>query len=81
MVELRLVVLMPKDQPVNDAGVEVLWSETGDRRKLVVLKVPGNDFPSQDFSKWGAAFQQIRSRYATALNIDERQMRVYLISG
>jgi len=81
MVELRLVVLMPKDQPVNDCGVEVAYSEIGDRKKLLVLKVSGNDFPSQDFSKWGAAFQQIRSRYATALNIDERQMRVYLISG
>ena len=80
MVELRLVVLMPKDQPVNDCGAEVAYSEIGDRKKLLVLKVPGNDFPANDFSRWGEAFKQLRSRYSSALNVDERFINIYLIS-
>ena len=81
MVELRIVALMPKEQVVNDCGAVVLFEEKGDRKKLLVLKVPANDFPASNYSAWGAAFTKIRARYATALNIDERHMRVYLISG
>ena len=80
MVELRLSVFMRKDQPVNDIGT-VLFEESGDRMKFLWIKIPAPaDFPVTDYERWGEAFKALRTKYATALNVDERFLSVKLIS-
>lgn len=81
MVELRLIVFMPKGQQINDVDGEVKYEEIGDRMKIVILKVPAPaDFPVDDYTRWGETFRSLRQKYATALAVDEKFLSVKLLS-
>ena len=81
MVQLRLIVFMRKDQPINDVDSEVLFEEAGDRMKLVILKIPApSDFPTEDYTRWGETFRNLRQKYAPALAVDEKFLSVKLLS-
>ena len=81
MVQLRLIVFMPKGQPINDVDCEVKFEEIGDRMKIVILSIPAPaDFPVDDYTRWGESFRNLRQKYAAALNVDERFLSVKLLS-
>ena len=81
MVELRLVALVPKNQPINDIG-EIQWKEVGDRRAIIVARIPTPpDFPVTNYQDWGAIFKSLSEKYASALNVNPNFVKVWLISG
>jgi len=73
LVQLRLVVMLPNSQPLNDVGARVVYEEKGDKKRLLVLAIDDKFDVEGD---WGAQLRPMREKYAQALGVKNLDVKV-----
>ena len=68
---LLLILHCWKGKPLNDVA-PVVFEHVGDKRKLVIFKLPDNFDVALPANLWGPTLAEIRNKYVAALALDEK---------
>ena len=69
--KLLLIIQCSKSKVLNDLA-PVVFSESGDRKQLTILRIPDYFDPMTPADQWGKILSSIRNKYFVALALDER---------